>query len=79
MSQEGNGVEYVVAYASRDLTKQERKYTTTKKALLSMVTFMKYFKHCLLGKEFILHTDHNALRWLHNFQGLEGQLARWVE
>lgn len=39
----------------------------------------RYFKHYLLGKEFILRTDHISLRWLHNFQGLEGQLARWVE
>lgn len=66
------------AYASRALTKQERKYATTKKELLSMVTFTKYFKHYLLGKESILRTDHNSLRWLYNFQGLEGQLVRWV-
>ena len=44
-----------------------------------MITFTKYFKHYLLGREFILRTDHNSLRWLHNFQGLEGQVARWVE
>lgn len=44
-----------------------------------MVTFTRSFKHYLLGKEFILRTDHNSLRWLHYFQGLEGQLARWVE
>lgn len=79
LSQEEGGFEHVIAYASRALTKQERKYATTKKELLSMVTFIKHFKHYLLGKEFVLRTDHNSLRWLHNFQGLEGQLARWVE
>ena len=79
LSQEEGGCEQVIAYASRALTKQERKYATTKKELLSMVTFIKHFKHYLLGKEFVLRTDHNSLRWLHNFQGLEGQLARWVE
>ncbi|KAL2087309.1 hypothetical protein ACEWY4_018368 [Coilia grayii] len=79
LSQEGLEGEYVIAYASRALSKQERKYATTKKELLSMVTFIKHFKHYLLGKEFILRTDHASLRWLHNFQGLEGQLARWVE
>ncbi len=47
LSQEDNGVECVVAYASRALTKQEGKYAITKKELLSMVTFMKYFKHYL--------------------------------
>ena len=79
LSQEEGGFEQVIAYASRALTKQERKYATTKKELLSMVPFIKHFKHYLLGKEFVLRTDHNSLRWLHNFQGLEGQLARWVE
>lgn len=79
LSQVEGGREGVIAHASRALTKQERKYATTKKELLSMVTFIKYFKHYLLGKEFVLWTDHNSLRWLHNFQGLEGQLARWVE
>lgn len=44
-----------------------------------MVTFTKHFKHDLLGAEFVLRTDHNSLRWLHNFQGIEGQLARWLE
>lgn len=79
LSQVEGGMERVVAYASRSLTKQERKYATTKKELLSMVTFTKYFKHYLLGAEFVLRTDHNSLRWLHNFQGIEGQLARWLE
>lgn len=79
LSQQEGGLERVVAYGCKTLTKQERKYTTTKKELLSMVTFTKHLKHYLLGKEFVLRTDHNSLQWLHNFQGLEGQLARWVE
>lgn len=79
LSQEVDGLERVVAYASRALTKQERKYATTKKELLGVVAFTKYFKHFLLGKEFLLRTDHNSLRWLHNFHGIEGQLARWLE
>lgn len=79
LSQEMEGGERVVAYASRALTKAEREYATTRKELLSMVTFMRYFRHYLLGREFVLRTDHNSLRWLHNFQGVEGQLARWME
>lgn len=49
LSQEDGGHERVVAYASRALTKQELKNATTKKELLSMVTFTKHFKHYLLG------------------------------
>ena len=69
----------MVAYASQALTKQQCKYATTKEELLGMVTFRRYYKHYLLGNESILRTDHILLRWLHNFKGLEGQLARWVE
>ncbi len=65
-----------MAYACRALTKQEWKYATANKELLSVVTFTKNFKHYLLRREFLLRTDHSSLRWLHNFSGLEGQLAR---
>lgn len=61
LSQEQEGLERVVAYASRALTKQERKYATTKKELLGMVNFTKYFRHYLSGKEFVLRTDHNSV------------------
>lgn len=43
LSQETEGGERVVAYASRALTKAEWRYATTKKELLSMVTFMMHF------------------------------------
>ena len=44
-----------------------------------MVRFTQHFKHYLLAREFILRTDHNSLRWLINFNDLQGQLARWLE
>lgn len=55
LSQKVGSLERGVAYASRALTKQEWKYATTKKELLSLVTFTK---HYLLGREFLLRTDH---------------------
>lgn len=79
LSQEYNAFDSVIAYAGWALTKTERKYATTKKELLAMITFTTFFKHYLLGREFILRTDHKSLRWLHNLQGFEGQLARWIE
>ena len=74
-----DGVERVIAYASRVLTKAKRRYCVTRKALLAVVTFVQYFCPYLLGSKFTLRTDHGSLRWLWNFKEPQGQLAHWLE
>ena len=79
LSQIINGEERVISYGSRVLTKPERRYCITRRELLAAIHFVKYFRHYLVGKEFILRTDHASLRWLRSFKEPEGQLARWLE
>lgn len=79
LSQVHNGMERVIAYASRTLSKAERQYCVTRKELLAVVYFTKYYKHYLYGKEFLVRTDHSSLKWLLNCKNPEGQLARWFE
>ena len=74
-----DGSEHVVAYASRILSRPERRYCVTRRELLAVVTFVQHFRPYLLGQEFILRTDHGSLMWLTNFKEPEGQLARWLE
>ena len=74
-----DGTERVVAYASKTLSKPERRYCVTRRELLAVVTFIEHFRPYLLGNHFTLRTDHNSLRWLQNFRHPEGQLARWLE
>ena len=74
-----DGSECVVAYASRVLTRPERRYCVTRKELLAVVTFIQHFRSYLLGREFQLRTDHGSLTWLATFRQPEGQLARWLE
>lgn len=79
LSQKVGTNEKVIAYASRTLSKAERKYCVTRKELLALVYFVKYFRHYLYGRRFTARTDHGSLRWLMNFKNPEGQVARWLE
>ena len=78
LSQEVDG-QQVVAYGSRALTKAEKKYCATKKELLALVWGVRHFRLYLLGRMFIARTDHNSLKWLHNFRDPEGHVGHWLE
>ena len=47
--------------------------------MLALVWAVQYFRPYLVGKDFKIRTDHNALRWLFNFKEPEGQIARLIE
>jgi hypothetical protein len=79
LAQQVNGVEKVIAYGSKVLTKSEHRYCVTRRELLAVVTFLKHFRPYLLGCHFTVRTDHGSLAWLRNFKDPEGQLARWLE
>ena len=79
LSQEQNGCERVIGYASRALTKEEQNYCATRRELLAVVEFLKHFRHYLYGRPVTVRTDHGSLRWLMNFKQPEGQLAHWME
>ena len=64
LAQHDDGHERVVAFASRTLSKTERRYCVTRRELLAVVVFTKHFRPYLLGREFILRTDHGSLTWL---------------
>lgn len=74
-----DGQERVVAYGSFTLSAAQRRYCTTRKELLAVVRFTQHFRHYLLGREFLVRTDHSSLQWLMNFKEPQGQLARWLE
>jgi len=79
LSQMQEGVCRPIAYASKALTPAQRKYCTTRKELLALITFTRQFRHYLHGRRFLVRTDHNSLAWLMRFKNVEGQLARWLE
>ena len=73
-SQVINGREYVITYASRALSKAERKYCATRREMLALVWAACHFRLYLYGRRFTLHTDHNSLHWLHNLKSRRAKL-----
>ena len=58
----GDTVERPIVFASKSLTKTQRRYCVARKELLAMVVFAQEFRHYLLGRRFVVRTDHSALR-----------------
>jgi len=46
---------------------------------LALITFVKKFRQYLLGRKFLVRTDHAALQWLKQTPEPVGQQARWLE
>jgi hypothetical protein len=79
LSQEQDGELRVISYASNSLSVAQRNYCTTRKELLAVVHYTSHFRHYLLGRPFVVRTDHGSLMWLLRFKQINGQLARWIE
>ena len=79
LSQRQKGVKVVLAYGSKVLSKSERNYCVTRRELLAVVYFTTHYRCYLAGRQFLIRTDHGALRWLFNIKEPMGQVARWLE
>ena len=53
------------------------KYSTYDKELYSIIRALDHWSHYLLPKEFILFTDHEALKYLSSQQKLNHRHAKW--
>ena len=72
-----------IAFASRQLNVQEKKYSTSELELLAVVWSTHHFRYYLLGNRFELLTDHKALlSALRNNRAnktYQSRLVRWVD
>ena len=78
LGQKQNGREVVISYAGRKLNPAERNYSVTEREALAVVDGVRHFQTYLYGRQFIVFTDHNAVRWLMNIKEPTGRLARWA-
>ena len=68
----------VVCYESRKLNEHEVNYVTHDLELATLVHALKMWRHYLLGRKFVLLTDHYGLRYLFDQPKLNTRQARWM-
>ena len=73
-----DGYERVLCYGSTVCSVAEQNYDITRREILAVVYFIKTFRQYLLGKKFLLRTDHSALQWFRRAPTPIGQEARWL-
>ncbi|MGL4849121.1 MAG: RNase H-like domain-containing protein, partial [Clostridium sp.] len=79
LSQTGSdGKDKFVSAYSKSLEKAHKNYSTTDKELLAVVKSISHYRNYLLGKEFILKTDHKALTYMWETKNPTSRLLRWA-
>ncbi|GKV47692.1 hypothetical protein SLEP1_g54564 [Rubroshorea leprosula] len=75
LSQEGQPI----AFFSEKLNDTKLRYSTYDKEFYAIVRALEHWSHYLLSKEFILHSNHEALKHLNSQQKISRRHASWSE
>ncbi|GBG81721.1 hypothetical protein CBR_g32712 [Chara braunii] len=68
-----------VEYMSKKMSSQKLAKSTYEKELYVVYKALTHRRHYLLGRFFILRTDHQTLRWMRTQHVLSDALKRWLE
>ena len=71
------GKEHPIAYFSKNLLPREERYSTVKKECLAIKLGIEAFRVYLLGRQFVVQTDHLALVWLDKLKEKNSRLTWW--
>ncbi|KAE8676682.1 putative CCCH-type zinc finger family protein [Hibiscus syriacus] len=67
-----------VAFFSEKLSGSKKNYSTYDLEFYAIVQSLKHSRHYLIQKEFILFTDHEALKYINGQHKLSRRHAKWV-
>ena len=73
-----NNFDHPIHFASRMLNEAEKNYSTYEKEFLALVHYTLYFRVYLIGRHFIIYTDHQALRYVYNMPKASIRVLRWI-
>lgn len=68
-----------IAYFSEKFNDAKRRYSTYDKEFYAIIRALDHWQHYLVSKEFILHSDHEALKYIQGQHKLQSRHAKWVE
>ncbi|GKB24567.1 putative reverse transcriptase domain-containing protein [Tanacetum coccineum] len=71
--------EKVIAYASRQLRKNEENYMTHDLELGAVVFALRLWRHYLYGTKCMVYTDHKSLQYILDQKELNMRQRRWIE
>nr|GEZ14302.1 putative reverse transcriptase domain-containing protein [Tanacetum cinerariifolium] len=71
--------EKVIAYASRQLRKDEENYTTHDLELGAIVFALRLWRHYLYGPKCTVYTDHKSLQYILDQKELNMRHRRWIK
>ena len=66
-----------IAYFSEKLIGPTLNYSTYDKELYSLVRAVKTWQHYLYPKEFVIHSDHESLKYIKGHDKLNKRHAKW--
>ena len=69
--------EHTIAYISRMFFPIDQRYSTVKKECLAVKVGIQTFRIHILGRKFMVMTDHRALEWINKMKTNNSRLTLW--